>query len=206
MQSRMKNIAVFVSGNGSNFQAIADAVRRGALRVNLKLLVCDNPKAYVLVRAKKSGVKTLIIERKNYASKKEFEGAIIKNLKVERIELIVLAGFMRILGPDLIRQYKFRILNIHPALLPSFKGAHAIKDAFLYGVKVAGATVHFVDREVDHGPIILQEAIKISPADTLKSLEKRIHKLEHKIYPEAIRLFISGKLKVAGRIVKGEGG
>jgi phosphoribosylglycinamide formyltransferase-1 len=228
----VKNIAVFASGNGSNFQAIADAIKRDALKVNLKLLVCDNPRAYVLERARKAGIKTVIIERQvtchpdasvgagppdfsrsrqvtptlrsGQAGHKEFEEKIIKILKAEKIDLIVLAGFMRILSSDFIRQYKFKILNIHPALLPAFKGAHAIKDAFAYGVKVTGVTVHFVDGELDHGPIILQEVLKISKRDTLKSLEKKIHKVEHKIYPKAIRLFISGKLKIEGRKVKVE--
>ena len=197
-----KNIAVFASGNGSNFQAILEAIKKGKLKANLKLLVCDNPQAYVLERAKKAQVKSFLIERKNYQTKKEFEGEIIKNLEAEEIGLVILAGFMRILSADFIRQHKFRILNIHPALLPSFKGAQAIRDAFIYGVKVTGVTVHFVDEQTDHGPIVLQEPVKIRPEETMKSLEKKIHKLEHKIYPLAIQLFIRKQLKIEGRLVK----
>lgn len=198
----MKNIAVFASGNGSNFQAIVNAVKSGRLKAHLKLLVCDNPKAYVLERAKKSGIKILLIERRNYASKKEFEDAIIRGLRAEKIGLVVLAGFMRILSARFVRQFKAKILNVHPALLPSFKGSHAIKDAFDYGVKVTGVTVHFVDERVDHGPVILQEPVRVNPQDTLESLEKRIHRVEHRIYPEAIRLVISGKLRIEGRRVR----
>lgn len=200
----MKNIAIFASGNGSNFQAIVNSAKRGRIKARLKLLICDNPKAYVLERAKKAGIGVFLIERKNYTEKREFEVAIIRRLKAEKIGLIVLAGFMRILSTDFIKEYKGRILNVHPALLPSFKGARAIKDAFDYGVKVAGVTVHFVDEKVDHGPIILQEPIALNPKDTLESLEKKIHKAEHRIYPEAIRLFVSGRLKIKGRNVRVE--
>lgn len=202
VNQKIKNIAVFASGNGSNFQAIVNSAKSGRIKARLKLLVCDNPKAYVLERARKSGIKTLLVERNNYASKREFEDAIIKSLKEEKMDLIVLAGFMRILSVDFIRQYKGRILNVHPALLPSFKGAHAIKDAFDYGAKITGVTVHFVDEEVDHGPIILQEAVRVNPRDTLEKLEKRIHKAEHRIYPEAIQLYIRGKLRIEGRKVR----
>lgn len=202
VNQKIKNIAVFASGNGSNFQAIVNSAKSGRIKARLKLLVCDNPKAYVLERARKSGIKTLLVERNNYASKREFEDAIIKSLKEEKMDLIVLAGFMRILSVDFIRQYKGRILNVHPALLPSFKGAHAIKDAFDYGAKITGVTVHFVDEEVDHGPIILQEAVRVNLRDTLEKLEKRIHKAEHRIYPEAIQLYIRGKLRIEGRKVR----
>ena len=186
----MKNIAVFASGNGSNFQAIASAIRKKNLKANLKLLVCDNPRAFVLKRAKKFKVKTFLFNPRDYLSKKDFEDEVIKKLKAERIDLIVLAGFMRILSPYFINQYKNKIINIHPALLPSFKGAHAISDAFDYRVKLTGVTVHFVDEKIDHGPIILQEPVKVCAKDTLKSLEKRIHQLEHKIYPQAIKIIL----------------
>lgn len=198
----MKNIAVFASGNGSNFQAIAEASIKGILKAKLKLLVCDSPRAFVLKRAKKFKVQTFLLNLRDYLSKKDFEDEVINALKAERIDLIVLAGFMRILSPNFIRQYKNRIINIHPALLPSFKGAHAIKDAFDYGVKLTGVTVHFVDEKMDHGPIILQKAVEVKEKDTLRSLEERIHQLEHKIYPEAIRLFLSGRLKIRGRKVR----
>jgi len=198
-----KNIAVFASGTGSNFSAINQAVKTGVLKgACLKLLVCDNPEALVLEKAAKAEVKILLAERKNFSSQEAFENEIIRHLKDDRIDLVVLAGFMRILSDSFVRAYRNRIINIHPSLLPSFKGGHGIKDAFDYGVKLTGVTVHFVDEEMDHGPIILQSAIEIKRADTLASLEKKIHQAEHKIYPQAIKLFLSGKLKVNGRKVK----
>lgn len=188
------NISIFASGNGSNFQAIADAVKSGQLKVELVLLVCDNPKAFVLERAKKANIKAVLVERKNSKSKEDFEKEIIKHTKAAKIDLIVLAGFMRILSPLIINEYKNKIINIHPAFLPSFKGAHAIKDAFESGAKTTGVTVHFVDEEVDHGPIILQEEVKIEESDTPESLEEKIHKVEHKLYPKAIGLVIEKEI------------
>lgn len=198
----LRNIAVLASGNGSNFQAIVEAVERGKIKANLKLLVSDNPKAYCLERAVKSGVKAFIADRRDFTDRKHFEEQIILKLKSEKIDLIVLAGFMRLLSAEFIGKYRGRILNIHPSLLPAFKGARAIKDAFEYGVKVGGVTVHFVDEETDHGPIILQEPLEIKPGWNPKELENNIHILEHKIYPEAIRLFLEGRLGLKGRRVK----
>lgn len=197
----MKNLAVFVSGNGSNLQAIIDAVKSGGLKVNIALALSDNKDAYALARAKEAGIKGIFIDPKIYKTKKEFEQEIISVLEKEKVEAIALAGFMRILSPEFISRYKNRILNVHPALLPSFKGAHGIKDAFDYGVKMTGVTIHFVDEDMDHGPIILQEALRVDDGDTLGSLEEKIHKAEHKLYPEAIRLFSEGKLKIEGRKV-----
>ena len=198
----LKNIAVFASGKGTNFSAIARAIKKGKIKANLSLLVCDNPKAGVIVRAKRMGVKVALVLREDFKSRKDFEAKIIQHLEENKIDLIVLAGFMRLLSSDFVKSYFGRILNIHPALLPSFKGTQGIKDAFDYGVKITGVTVHFVDEKMDHGPIILQEAVKVKEEDTLETLEKKIHKIEHKIYPEAIRLFLEGKLKIEGRKVK----
>ncbi|MDD5166032.1 MAG: phosphoribosylglycinamide formyltransferase [Candidatus Omnitrophica bacterium] len=189
----MKNIAVFASGRGTNFAAIIKAAKIGRIKANLSLLVCDNPKAGALSKAKKAKIKAVLVKN---------EGMITRYLKENKIDLIVLAGFMRLLSPGFVRRYYGRIINIHPSLLPSFKGAEGIKDAFGYGVKFTGVTVHFVDELMDHGPIILQQAIKIEEGETIGSLEKKIHKVEHKLYPEAIRLFVEGKLKIAGRKVK----
>ena len=197
-----KNIAVFASGRGSNFEAIAESVESGVIKINLALLVCDNPGAPVLAKARKAGVKVFLVKRGDFAQKKDFEGAIIRELKNNRIDLIVMAGFMRMLSPHIVKAFKFRIINIHPALLPSFKGACGIKDAFDYGVKVTGVTVHFVDEAMDHGPIILQKEVEISESDTLKSLEEKIHKVEHKLYPEAIELISEGKVRLKGRRVR----
>ena len=196
------NIAVFASGRGTNFGAIIKAVKKGRLEANLSLLISDNSKAGAIGRAKRAGVKVALVKREDFASKKDFENKIIEHLEREKIDLIVLAGFMRLLGPELVQKYKGRILNIHPALLPSFKGAHGIGDTFNYGAKVTGVTVHFVDEDMDHGPIILQEAVRIREDDTLESLEARIHKVEHAIYPQAIKLFIEGKLEITDRKVK----
>jgi len=195
------NIAIFASGNGSNFEAIASAVKQNQLPLKIRLMVCDNPSARVIEKAAHAGIEALVIERGAFQSKKDFENAIIARLKKDGVELIVLAGYMRILSPEFVRAFKNRIINIHPSLLPSFKGAHGISDAFAYGAKVTGVTVHFVDEHMDHGPIIMQESVSIEEDDTLESLETRIHKLEHKIYPKAIALFAAGKLRIKGRKV-----
>jgi len=196
------NIAVFCSGSGTNLQAIIDAHKRGDIKADFKLVVSDVPSCLALERAKKAGIKTLIVERKDFKSKEDFEAEIIKNLKKEKIDLIVLAGYMRLISADFINQYKNKILNIHPALLPSFKGTQGIKDAFEYGVKVTGPTVHFVTQDMDAGPIILQGAIKVTEDDTEESLAQAIHKEEHKLYPKVIQLFVEGRLKIEGKKVR----
>jgi len=202
MPKNKMNIAVFASGQGTNFAAIAHAIKKGALKARLCLLVCDNPAAGVLRKARQIRVKTLLVRKEAFPTKAAFERHILRHLKEENIELVVLAGFMRILSATFVRAYKGRILNIHPALLPSFRGAHGIKDAFEFGVKVTGVTVHFVNELVDHGPIFLQEPVIMRKGETLSSLEARIHRLEHKLYPEAIRLFVEGRLKIKGRKVR----
>ena len=196
------NIAVFASGRGSNFLAIAKAIRYRRLKnVNLALLVCDNPNAPVILKARKLKIKVAIVRPDIFASKEAFENRIRQHLRESKIGLLVLAGFMRMLGADLVRAYKNRIINIHPSLLPAFKGSGGIKDAFDYGVKITGVTVHFVDEKMDHGPVILQREVEIDKKDTLKALEEKIHKVEHKLYPLAIKLFVSKKLKIQGRKV-----
>lgn len=197
----MTNIAVFASGRGTNFEAIVKARKSGVFKANLSLLVCDQPRAGVLAKARRAGVKVVLVRREDFSGKKEFEAQIIKYLQQEKIDLIVMAGFMRMLSPEFVRRYRSRIINIHPSLLPSFKGSCAIKDAFDYGVKATGVTVHFVDELMDHGPIILQEALLVSKSDTPASLEARIHKIEHKLYSLGIKLFVEGKLKIKGRKV-----
>jgi len=201
----MKRIAVFASGRGSNFLALAQAVKRGFIKAHLALLVTDNPHSQAIKKAGRLRIDVLIVRREDFPRKEDFEDAIIRRLRLRKIDCIALAGFMRMLSKGFVRKYKNRIINIHPALLPAFKGAHAIKDAFDYGAKVTGVTVHFVDEKMDHGPIILQEALSIRPSDTLASLEARIHRLEHKLYPLALRLFVQGKLSVKGRKVVRKG-
>jgi phosphoribosylglycinamide formyltransferase-1 len=196
------NIAVFASGRGSNFCAIARAAKKGELAgARISLLVCDNPRALVIRRAKAFKIKTLLACREDFSDRASFEQAIIQRLKAERVGLVVLAGFMRMLSAKFVKSFPSRILNIHPSLLPAFKGSTAIRDAFIAGVGNTGVTVHFVDALMDHGPIILQESLKIGRRDTLPVVERKIHAIEHKLYPEAIRLFAAGKLNVRGRRV-----
>lgn len=190
------NLAVFASGRGSNFSAIDKAVKQGRLKIKLCFLLCDQPQAPVIRRALRAGVRVVLIKKEDFFNRGDFEAAIIQKLKEARIDLIALAGFMRVLSPGFVRRYRQRIINIHPSLLPKFKGAHAIRDAFRAKAVETGVTVHFVDEQIDHGPVILQQKVRISPKDTLASLEKKIHCLEHRLYPQAIQLFISGKLKL----------
>jgi len=198
----MVNIAVFCSGNGTNLQAIINAIKAKKLKgVRIALVVSDNPKAYALKRAIKAKIKILVVRPEDFKSKSHFEQHIIEELNKEKVGLLVLAGFMRIVGRDLLNAYPNKILNIHPALLPSFKGANGIKDAFDYGVKVTGVTVHFVDNKMDHGPIILQQAVPIKQSDTVGSLERRIHKVEHRLYYKAIQLVCRDRLIIKGRKV-----
>ncbi|MFH1199071.1 MAG: phosphoribosylglycinamide formyltransferase [Candidatus Omnitrophota bacterium] len=198
----MKNIAVFASGAGTNFEAIVKAVKKKTIKARIALLVSDQPKAGAIARAGRAGIKIVLVEMKNFSNILDFEAKIIQALKEENIDLIALAGFMRMLSAGFVREYKGRIINIHPALLPSFRGTSAIKDAYAYGVKFTGVTVHFVDEEMDHGPIILQEAIPIKDNDTLESLEERVHEVEHKLYPYVVKLFVEDRLSIEGRKVR----
>jgi len=196
------NIAVLVSGNGTNLQAIIDTVKSGYIKATIALVISDNKQAYALERAKKAGIETLFLDPKVFNSREDFDKEIIKNLKSRNIELICLAGYMRVLTPYFVREYKNRIINIHPALLPSFKGVNGVKDALDWGVKITGPTVHFVTEKVDSGPIIAQTAIEVKDDDTEDALRGRIHKEEHKIYPKAVKDFAEGKLEIrGGRVV-----
>ncbi len=196
------NIAVFCSGNGTNLQAIIDSQKKGHIKADISLVVSNVPDCYALTRAKNAGIKTLVVERKNFKTKKDFELEILKAIKKENIGLVVLAGYMRMLSGNFIKAYENKILNVHPALLPSFKGTQGIKDAFSYGVKVTGPTVHFVTLDMDAGPVILQSPVKVTEDDTEETLAQAIHEEEHKIYPRAIQLFVEGKLKIEGRKVR----
>jgi phosphoribosylglycinamide formyltransferase-1 len=202
MNPGVKNLAVFCSGNGTNFQAIIDAVKKGYIKANLALMVCDNPAARAIEKAKRAGVEVFLLTKGGFEKREDYDREVIKRLQEKKIDLIVLAGFMRLLSPYFIGKYKNRILNIHPALLPSFKGTSGVKDALDYGVKVTGPTVHLVDEGLDSGPIILQEAVEVKEDDTEETLAGRIHEKEHKIYPKAIKLFVEGKLKIEGRRVR----
>ncbi len=194
-------IAVFCSGNGSNFEALVRASRKRKFCGEIVLMVVDNPNAFAIKRAERLKVPVLFINPSDFGSKKDYEKLLIKELSLWKIDWILLAGYMRILGPDFVKKYRFRIVNIHPSLLPSFKGRSGIKDAYEYGVKVTGVTVHFVDEGIDSGPIILQKAVPIREGETIESLERRIHRVEHKLYPEAVRLLLEGKCRIVGRKV-----
>jgi len=197
------NIAVLVSGRGSNLQSIIDNIESGYIRnARINVVVSDVADAYALERAKQHGIDAVFIDPAGFAGKAGYEQALIATLRSYDTGLVLLAGYMRIIGKELIGTYRNRILNIHPALLPSFKGLHAHKQALDYGVKISGCTVHFVDEGMDTGPIILQKSVPVLKDDTEDTLADRILEQEHMIYPDAVRLFIEGKLKVEGRIVK----
>ena len=196
------NVGVLVSGRGSNLQSIIDHVESGYLKnVKLSVVISDVKDAFALERAKMHGIDAVFIDPRAYASKMGFEEKIIATLKSYNVDLVLLAGYMRILGSEVILAYRDRIMNIHPALLPSFKGLHGPRQALEYGVKVAGCTVHFVDEGMDSGPIILQSCVPVKDNDTESTLASRILEQEHRIFPEAVKLFTEGKLKLDGRIV-----
>jgi len=197
----MINIGVLASGRGTNLQAIIDAIEEGKIEGEIKVVISDNPDAYALKRAQQYHIDTRYINFKEFKNREDYDKEIIKTLKEKKIELIVLAGYMRILSPYFIRTYKNKIMNIHPALLPSFPGLHAQKQAVEHDVKISGCTVHFVDEGVDSGPIILQKAVEVSDDDTEESLAEKILKEEHQIYPRAIQLFSQGRLMIKERRV-----
>lgn len=194
-------VAVFASGNGSNFQAIVDAVQAGKLDVTIELLVCDKPQAPVVARAAGAGVEAFVFKPKDYASREAYEQEILAKLQEKQVELVVLAGYMRIITPVLVEPFAGRMINIHPSLLPSFPGVNAIGQALDYGVKVTGVTVHFVDGGLDSGPIIVQRALDVLPDDTADSLAERIHGVEQELYPQVISWIAADKVSIDGRRV-----
>lgn len=197
----LSRLAVFCSGQGTNLQAIIGAIRARRLRAEIVLVVSDRADANALILARRAGIEARVLRPKDYADRPRYERALIALLKARRVHLVCLAGFMRILSPLFVRHYRRRILNIHPALLPSFPGAHAVRDALAWGAKVTGVTVHVVDEQVDHGPIVLQEAVAIAPRDTEATLLTRVHRVEHRLYPRAIRLILDGHVRIVGRTV-----
>jgi len=197
----MINIGVLASGRGTNLQAIIEAIKEGKIEGRISIVISDNRDAFALKRAKQNNIETEYISFKSFKNREDYDKEIIKILKEKKIDLVVLAGYMRILSPYFIRAYQNKIMNIHPALLPSFPGLRAQKQAVEYGVKISGCTVHFVDEGVDSGPIILQKAVEVSDDDTEESLAEKILKEEHQIYPRAIQLFCQGRLIIKGRKV-----
>jgi len=195
------NIGILASGTGSNAEAIADAIQAGRLDASIRLLVCNRPEAPVLAKAAARRIETLVIDHRPFATRASFDGAVATALEGAGVELVVMAGFDRIITAALIDRYVDRILNIHPALLPAFPGANAQAQAFDYGVKIAGATVHIVDQQVDHGPIIVQAAVPVLSEDNAQTLRRRILAQEHRIYPHAIQLFAERRIRIVGRKV-----
>lgn len=195
-------VAVLVSGHGSNLQAIIDSVKRKELAAEIVCVISNKSDAYALERAKKEKIPTIIIDDKNFPEKAAFEEQLINTLWKYEVELVVLAGFMKILSGHFISTFKTRIINIHPALLPAFAGLHGQEQAFNYGVKVSGCTVHFVDEGCDTGPIILQKSVPVLENDTVESLSQRILEEEHRLLPEAIRLIAEERLEIIDRKVQ----
>lgn len=202
MAEKMEKLGVLCSGRGTDLQSIIDAIARKEVTAEIAVVLTDKADAYALTRAEKAGIKAVCVNRKAYADRESFEKAMVNELEAAGVTLVVLAGFMRILTPYFVRKYAGRLLNIHPALLPSFPGAHAHRDVLAYGVKVSGCTVHFVDEGTDSGPIILQAAVPVLDDDTEETLGARVLTKEHVIYPQAIQLFCEGKLKIEGRKVR----
>lgn len=195
------NLGVLASGRGSNLQAIMDAIAEGRLDARVKVVVSDREEAMALERARKAGIPAFYVNPRAYHSKEEYEKEILRLLQKHEVELVILAGYMRLVGKVLLTAYPNRIMNIHPALLPAFPGTHGQRDAVEYGVRFSGCTVHFVDEGMDTGPIILQAVVPVEQDDTEETLAARILKEEHRIYPEAIQLFAEGRLEVRGRKV-----
>lgn len=194
-------VAVFASGNGSNFQALADGARDGRIDADIRLLVCDKPSAPVIKRAEAAGIETYVIRPREYPSREAYEREILIELKRRGVELVVLAGYMRIVTPVLVDAYYGRMINVHPSLLPAFPGLNGIGQALEYGVKVTGATVHFVDGGLDTGPIIAQEALAVEPGDTEETLAARIHPVEHRLLLQVVQQFAEGRIRLNGRQV-----
>ncbi len=186
----MKRIAIFASGSGTNFEALVQACESGYVNAKVVLMVCDKKNAYVCERAKNHNIDSFIFSAKKYDSKEAYEAEIVNKLNEYNIDLVCLAGYMKLCGSVLLNSYEGKIINIHPALLPSFKGAHGILDAYNYGVKVFGVTVHYVDSGMDSGKIIDQEAFHINDGDTIDDVEAKIHAIEHELYPRVLKRLV----------------
>ncbi|MBN2058671.1 MAG: phosphoribosylglycinamide formyltransferase [Candidatus Saganbacteria bacterium] len=198
----MLNLGVLISGRGSNLQAIIDACEKGGIPAKVAVVISNKPDAFGLERAKKHDIPAAVFDPKQYPDKNTYELEIVKTLKQHKVGLVCLAGYMRIVGEVLLEHYQGKMINIHPALLPAFPGLHVQQAALDHGVKVSGATVHFVDEGCDTGPIICQAAVPVKEGDTEEALSARILEQEHKIYPQAIKLFAEGRLKIEGRKVR----
>ncbi|WP_442603052.1 phosphoribosylglycinamide formyltransferase [Paenibacillus sp. KN14-4R] len=195
-------IAVFASGSGSNFMAIMDAIKQGNLDVTISLLVCDRPDAPVVEKAKQAGVPVFVFRPKDYASREAYEEEIVHQLMKHQVDLIVLAGYMRLITDKLVKPFYGKIINVHPSLLPAFPGKNAVQQALAYGVKITGVTVHLVDGGLDSGPVIAQKIVEIQDTDTEETVLARIHEAEHQLYPQVIDWFSKGQIRLADRHVR----
>ncbi len=195
-------LGVLVSGSGSNLQAIIDNIEASRLSAEIKVVISNEPEAYGLVRAENHHIRTMVVNHRDYDSREAFDQRLVTALKENGVELVILAGFMRVITPTFLKAFPNRIMNIHPALLPSFPGIHVWRKAIDYGVKFSGCTVHFVDEGTDTGPVIIQSVVPVLDDDDADSLSARILKQEHKIYSRAIQLFAQGRLEITGRRVK----
>jgi phosphoribosylglycinamide formyltransferase-1 len=198
---RLLSIGVLISGSGTNLQAIVDAIEAKKLDAKIEIVLSNRADAYGLTRAKNSGIPSAVLDHKNFSSREAFDQAVVDILHGRGVELVVLAGFMRLLSPVFVKAYSNRIMNIHPALLPAFPGLHVQKKAVEYGVRFSGCTVHFVNEECDQGPIIIQAVVPAFPDDTEETLSARILEQEHRIYPQAIQLYAQERLRIEGRRV-----
>lgn len=203
--ARQVPLGVLISGGGTNLQSIIDAIEAKRLDAVVRVVISNKENAYGLVRAKNHGIPTEVLDHKKFSTREAYDEAIVSLLRASGVELVILAGFMRLLSPVLVTAYSNRIMNIHPALLPAFPGLHGQKQAVECGVRFAGCTVHFVNEECDEGPIIIQAIVPAYPDDTEETLSARILKQEHRIYPRAIQLYSEGRLRVEGRKVLVDG-
>lgn len=201
MGSKKFKLAVLVSGQGTNLQALIDQIEQGILSAEISIVISNVKEAYALERAKNHGIKPVFLDRKSYSDKEAFDQALIDLLQAENVDLICLAGFMRILGKVFINSFAGKIINIHPSLLPAFPGLHPQRQALEYGVKFSGCTVHFVDEGVDSGPIILQCVVPVYDSDDEETLSRRILEQEHMLYPRAVQLIVEDRLMVSERKV-----
>jgi phosphoribosylglycinamide formyltransferase-1 len=195
-------IGVLVSGSGTNLQAIIDRIAEDGLPVDIRVVISNKADAYGLVRANEAGVPAVHIDQKAHEDRRAYNSAIREELLERGVEYVVMAGYMKLLGKEVLQAFPMRVVNLHPALLPSFRGAHGIAEAFDYGVKVTGVTVHFANEEFDRGPIIAQKPVRIEESDTVETLEAKIHAIEHVLLPEVLKLIAEGRVTVEGRRVR----
>jgi phosphoribosylglycinamide formyltransferase-1 len=201
MREKPLPIGVLVSGSGTNLQAIIDRIAQGELRAEVRVVISNKADAYGLERARSAGIPDVHIDQRDHADRIAYNSAIRDELLSRGVEYVIMAGYMKLLGKEVLDAFPMRVLNLHPALLPSFRGAHGIAEAFDYGVKVTGVTVHFADEEFDRGPILAQMPVRIEESDTLETLEAKIHAIEHVLFPEAIGLVAEGRVVIEGRRV-----